>query len=170
MPGLPENVTTAALADLLSLTPRRVQQLVDEGVLVKVAHGKLALKSSVQGYLGWKLQSETRPPTKSEDALDRERIRKLKLENDETERRLVGIDDAVAAVDAIAGPIPSELAGVAPRVSDDLAIRRKVEDEINAVCTEISKRLHKAGVDLREGRDALAAGAADDPDGVGEEE
>lgn len=39
------------LSRLLLISERRVQQLVDEGVITKVGHGRYDLESSVQGYV-----------------------------------------------------------------------------------------------------------------------
>jgi len=43
--------TTNQLAELLNLTPRRVQQLAEEGVLVKADRGKYKALDSIQNYI-----------------------------------------------------------------------------------------------------------------------
>lgn len=43
--------TTQQLADALSLTPRRVQQLAKEGAVVSVSRGKYAAVESIRNYL-----------------------------------------------------------------------------------------------------------------------
>ncbi|MDQ0352484.1 phage terminase Nu1 subunit (DNA packaging protein) [Alkalibacillus filiformis] len=44
-------MTTKQMADILGLSDRRIRQLENEGVLVKVAHGKFDLTQSVQTYI-----------------------------------------------------------------------------------------------------------------------
>ena len=48
-----EAVTREELADLLMISPRRVNQLENKGVVVKHSHGKYHLIASIQGYLDY---------------------------------------------------------------------------------------------------------------------
>lgn len=43
--------STAQLSEILGLTPRRVQQLAEDGVLVKAARGKYKAVESIQNYI-----------------------------------------------------------------------------------------------------------------------
>lgn len=155
------------VAKLLMLSERRVQQLAQSKWIPK----PYTLVGSVQGYLRF-LQDEQRKATKSagDAEVRRERARKLKLDNDENEGFLVRTEDAIAALDAIVGPIKSELAGVAPRVTDDVAMRRRIDDAIDDALSGLADRCQKSSDDLRSGRDALAADTEGDADGMGEEE
>ncbi len=42
-----------ALADLLGLSPRRINQLSQEGVFPKVTHGKYKMLEAVHGYFAY---------------------------------------------------------------------------------------------------------------------
>ena len=46
-----EKCSTAELAKLLGITPRRVLQLVTEGVLKKIARDRFETSTSVQAYV-----------------------------------------------------------------------------------------------------------------------
>lgn len=160
-------IEVGVAARLIMVTPRRIQQLAAEGWIKK----PYTIVSVVQGYIRF-LQDEQRKGSRTteDNAVKAERARKLRLENDATEHITVLTEDAIAALDAIVGPLKSELAGVAPRVTDDIPLRRRIEDAIDAVLGELAKRFGKAGADLRSGRDALGADAPDDAEQLGQEE
>lgn len=160
----PGTIAVGVAAKLIMVSERRVQQLAAQGWIKK----PYTIVSVVQGYIRF-LQDEERKASRTagEEEIRRERARKLKLGNDETERLSVRTDDAVAAIDAVVGLIKAELAGVAVRVAADVALRRKIEDGIDQVLAGLAGRCEKACADLCAGRDALAAGAADDAEPVG---
>lgn len=48
-----EVITREELSNLLMLTPRRINQLVNEGVIPKHKHGKYPLLQSLHGYFSY---------------------------------------------------------------------------------------------------------------------
>jgi hypothetical protein len=163
-------VSPSAFRAWIDIGPERVRQLAAEGVLRRAEKGKYPLQPNILAYVLW-LRDEQRKAHQgaAREEVERERARKLKNENDETERLLMRTEDAIAAVDAIVGPIKADLAGVPVRATDDILLRRKIEDAIDSVLAGLAARFEKAGADLRAGRDALEADAEDDTDGVGED-
>lgn len=161
-----EEISVKFLAQVLGVTERWVQQLEKQGVLTKTGRGRYDLAASVQAYIAFKVESEvarvTPEVTSPGERVKVERARKLQLENDERERRLVQMPDAVAALDAIVGPLRADLSGVPARVTDDVAERRRIEDAIDAALRGLADRFGKAGRALRAGRDPLAADDEDD--------
>jgi hypothetical protein len=85
-----------------------------------------------------------------------ERARKLRLENDEREGQLASIDMMMAEWDQIIGPIKADLATVPPRVTDDIELRRRIEDGINAALNSLADRFEQGARNLQDGRDRLA--------------
>lgn len=177
MSGLPTTVGTADFASLVDLTVRRIQQLVAEQVLPSAGRGQIPLAEGVRAFAKWRSESEIRAfrfdaearqrRGDSGDDLEAERTRKLRLENDETERLVIRTEEAIAALDSIVGQIPADLAAVAPRVTDDIGMRRRIEDEIDHALNGLARRLAKASADLEAGIDPLGEEAPDDPDEVG---
>ena len=161
-----EEISVKKLAEVLGIGERWIQQLEKQGVIAKTRHGRYLLAESVQAYIKFKVGSEVARavPVESNagERVKAERARKLKLENDEKELRLVQTPDAVAALDAIVGPLRADLAGVPARVTSDVSERRRIEDAIDTVLRRLADRFAKAGSDLRAGRDPLAAGDEDD--------
>jgi len=164
--GVHEEISVKFLAEVLGVTERWVQQLEKQGVLKKSGRGRYDLAASVQAYIKFKVESEVARAVPEESSpgerVKAERARKLKLENDEKEHRLVQTPDAVAALDAIVGPLRSDLAGVPARATDDVALRRRIEDAIDIVLRGLADRFKQAGAALRAGRDPLSSLDADD--------
>ena len=164
--GVHDEISVKFLAEVLGVGERWVQQLEKQGVIKKSGHGRYDLAASVQAYIKFKVESEVARVTPEEtspgERVKAERARKLKLENDEREHRLVATPDAIAALDAIVGPLTAGLAGVPARLSDDVAERRRIEHEIDAVLRGLADRFKKASGDLRAGRDPLSADEEDD--------
>jgi phage terminase Nu1 subunit (DNA packaging protein) len=169
MAGFPEVVGAADLARLFGCTTRWVQKLTVQGVFKKDGRGKYLVIECIASWGQWRAESE-QGSKKAEDPVEAERVRRMRRENDEAERLLMPVEDAVAAFDTIIGSLVSDLASVPARVTEDVVVRRKIEDEINGVLAEISERCARAAGDIQAGRDAAEADAADDTDGMGAEE
>ena len=67
------------MAKLLQITPRRLQQLVTEGVIPKVSRGRYELAPVVQAYINY-LRERTLPGMMNVVSLDEARQRKLAAE------------------------------------------------------------------------------------------
>lgn len=156
-------ISAAELGAILAAPPlgdRWLRELADRGFLVKVGRARYDLAKSVQGYLRFVRETEVTAAVTaatSREAFEAERARKLKLENDQRQAMLVETPDALAAIDHIFGQVRTALAGLPPRISEDVAERRRIENAIDATLADLSGRLDEAGAALREGRDALAA-------------
>ncbi len=149
-------VSAAELGLVLGVSDRWVRDLTKQGVLSKSGRGRYRLGESVRAHLAHRLETEVGGAVRKIDAkqdYERERARKLKLQNDREEGLLVPIEDASAALDQIVGVINSDLAGVPARITDDVAERRRIEGALDAVMHGLSERLTQAGGALREGGD-----------------
>ena len=161
-------LSSAQLAAVIGVTERRVQQLEAEGIFRNVGKGRskrFILADAVQAFAKkseMDARDEAALPGTSRAQIEIEQARKLKLANDTADALLVQTADALAAVDHITGEIRTGLAGIPARFTDDLTERRRLDDLIDVVLTEISGRFEQAGAALREGRDPLEADAAAD--------
>ena len=160
-----EEISVTFLAETLGIGERWVQSLTKDGVLVKNGHGRYDLAASVQAYIKFKIESEVARATPAEtspgERVKTERARKLKLENDERELQLVAMPDAIAALDVIVGPLKADLAGGPARATDDVAMRRKIENAIEPVLSGLADRFVEAGEALRTGRDPYSSDEED---------
>lgn len=164
---LPETVSGTELGALLAYPPftdRWIRQLADEGAVVKAGYGRYDLRASILAYVEHVKKSavDALPAVgSSRDQYEAERARKLKMHNDERDALLMETNSGLAALDHIFGMVQTALAGVAPRVTEDIALRRKIEDAQTAVLSDLVTRFEQAGAALRAGRDPLEAGQAD---------
>lgn len=152
-----DKVSVSSLAKILGITERRVQRLETESVLKKTARGRYPLSGSVQAYMIFKVQSEVsrakRDETTPGERVKLERARKLKLENDQTESKLIALTDVLICLDATLGPLKSSLSGVPARVTNDVPLRHRIENAIEVVLNDLSKRFKKAAAALEKGSD-----------------
>lgn len=162
-----QHVSSSQLGAVLGLTERRVQQLEAELIFANVGTGRskrYVLADAVQALLAKSEMDARRAANEastSREMFESERARKLKLENDQREALLIETPDALSAIDRIFGEVRTALAGIAPRFTEDVAERRRLDDAIDTILADLVGRLDEAGTALSEGRDPLAADAAD---------
>jgi hypothetical protein len=149
--GPPISLSEACL--LLGVSKQRISQLTIEGWIQR----PLTWGSVAQGFISFLRASQSRPTrVRADNEVQRERARKLWLENEEKEAHLVSITSAMAAIDDIFGVVRGAVAGLPSRITADPVLRRSIEDEIDAVLDGLAERLQqntralRAGVDLAE--------------------
>jgi hypothetical protein len=159
-------LTIKRAARLLDLSPARLHQLAKDGWIPK----PFTLDGVVQGYIKFLKEDQRRSSqVRANSEVQRERARKLWLENEEKEAHLVRIESAMAAIDDIFGAVRGAIAGLPSRVTADPVLRRNFEDEFDAVLQGLAERLQQNASALRAGRDLTEANPEDEPDRVGEE-
>lgn len=154
----------AALANLLNLTERRVQQLAKEGIIPKAKKGQYDWVSCVKNYIQY-LQDRAlgRTDGRYRDASDikfeRKRLIKAQADNAECEYQLrrgelvalnlvIEILNEVAvlygsSVDALPGRLAPELAGM----NDPALIKAKLFDECRHIRNLTAERLERFAID-----------------------
>jgi len=133
-------ISTPVLCQLLMLSRQRIEQLVRDGYITRHARGEYSLVASVQGYIKF-LRDETRRQNVS--AAD-SRIRDARAKDIEV-RTAVRLQQLVPRsvfeemIEAFAGVVRSEFAGLAAACTRDLTVRRTIEREINARLRRIAE-------------------------------
>jgi phage terminase Nu1 subunit (DNA packaging protein) len=137
-------VTVEQLARLLDVTPRRVQQLVAEGRLRKVAHGHYPLLPAIRAYIRH-LKQEI--PLDSGATLTAERARlakeqadRLAMQNATARRELAPLSLIEETIAKSAAQTSKKLEGIVPqikrRVPEMSAVALQIiEEEIDAACS-----------------------------------
>ena len=144
--GADTMVSTKAAAEILALTPRRLQQLVSEGALASAGRGRFRLGPLVQSYAGHlRKQLEEAREDDSDDAIRFERARKLRIENDREERLLIETEEAILPV----------------RATRDMDLRKKLEKDVAGILERTIERLGKRLAALQAGDAAFEADAED---------
>jgi phage terminase Nu1 subunit (DNA packaging protein) len=142
------NIGTNDLAELLAVDPRRVAQLVDDGTITKSGRGTYHMASCVQGYIAF--LRENRKLTTNASAMSALNIGKTKLVELQALEKEGGITDAAleqarSALAEVIGMIGTSVRSIPARITRDVALRRKIEDEIERALREASKAAERAG-------------------------
>jgi len=96
----PGVVSVGVLSSLLNITERRIQKLVEMGVIAKPKHGEYFLAASVRSYINFLQKDGVIDEDLSIERLRQEikvlkgRSKKLSLENDKTDNLLVDTEEA----------------------------------------------------------------------------
>jgi hypothetical protein len=170
MSTMPRYVGRDVLAKLLGVTDRWVSNLVNDGVLPKEARGEFDLALCIQAYVRYREKQAADKASRPDDAVEVERVRRMRRENDEAERLLIPVDEAIDSLSAIIGPIQADLATIPVHSTDDPRLRSKIDDVVTRVINGIAKRFGKVGPALRNGRDPFAAAGQGNTDELGEDE
>ena len=175
-----QTIAISALARVLKLTTRRVNQLAAEGVIPKTGRGRFELAPAVQGYIAY-LQSRAQGAPDAADgnqAYQGERTRKIAAEASIAELGLAKARGEVVSVKIAAEAVGDALAScrlrllgigaaIAPRleIAENAAAMKAIVDE--AVLAALEDISDGAALELARGAtgdDPSGAAAADDED------
>lgn len=162
--GLKEHVvSTKVAAEYLALTERRVQQLAAEGWVKPVGRGRWSLVEVIAGYVE-SIRAENAKKTKSaadsrvRDARAAEIERRMARED----RKIIALDEAMAAFDHATGLYLQSLSGLPARMTRNASERRRLEAICDTERERLSHRFAEGASALRTGVEA--AGAEDEDD------
>jgi phage terminase Nu1 subunit (DNA packaging protein) len=115
-------VTVGELADLVGLTPRRLQQLAAAGVSPRVAHGQYPLLPALHAYIEFLQAGIAREGSSSELTMQRARLAsaladRLEMENAEMRRKYAPRRLIEQSIEAIGKKVAKILGGITPAVS-----------------------------------------------------
>jgi hypothetical protein len=150
-------VNLDALIEILVLSRTRIEQLVREGKIRKLAPGKYDLVECVQSYIRFlredaKINNRDAANARVRDA----RAKDIEARTAERLGRLVPFELLDELIQGFAGLVRSEFAGMAASTTRDLVMRRIIEREVNARLRRVAE--HAAAKRLRVG---TVRGAAD---------
>ncbi len=136
-------VSTEVAGEIAGMSAERIRQLTKEGWIEKLGPNRYLAAAVVSGVLAYKDDQIARlsragSSSKLQDARAAE-IEVRTAERLKTLQRL-GRDEGLAVVDAVLGPMRSDLQSVPARVTKDLALRRRLEGELNGVLDSAADR------------------------------
>ena len=136
--GFPSKASTADLARLLGITPRRVQQLADDGVLPRVSHGMFEAAASVKAYVAFACRAAVEERGRYA-GLPKERAALVKVQRElaELERdRILGltvlVEDVASEVAAAFSTVRNLFLGLSAKLAPRI-IHCKTEGEAKQV-------------------------------------
>jgi phage terminase Nu1 subunit (DNA packaging protein) len=139
--------TTAEMAEAIGVSPRRLQQMVGEGVAVRTAAGLYDFEETARRYIAVLRQRAEKNATKRSLTEERARLAReqaisWELRNDALRRTLVRADEAEATWQDIKTRvrerllrIPSDLEGTRPSFTPEVTavMRREIEQVLTAL-------------------------------------
>ncbi|MBN9220216.1 MAG: hypothetical protein J0I79_19910 [Mesorhizobium sp.] len=146
-------VNVSQLARLLDLTPRRIQQLVQQGVIPKAGRDAYPFVGAVQAYLQWLTNEDRRAALAAPMAqLSEVRTREIELRIREKARNLIPIEDQRMTINTLLDQVKRELAEVPWRLPAHIRAATKVEIAVSIDLIE--KAAVQAARMVETGRDA----------------
>ena len=151
-------LTFVQAGSLLTITDRWVRTLVERGFIPAPIDGRVELGAAVAGYIK-SLKDEGRRNSNVATAsrVQEMRAQEIELRIAKTTRALIPVEDAYASIDAIMGPLKSELVGLPSRITRDLALREKIETEIDATLVRALDRIEETRFAFGSGLDPFEA-------------
>ena len=157
---------TAELAMLLGLTTRRVNQLAEDGVMVRIGHGEFDGPASIQAFVA---QAANRVKDKDaqidkereEARLKKEQADHWELKNARLRNELLPIDEVVRVWSEQISYVKSGMLSVVPRVRQRISLS-------NEDAEFIDQEIRKAMTKLADGVDIYDADADDLEEGDGD--
>lgn len=126
-------VSASAVGTHLDLTRQRVGQLADEGVFARLDDGSFKLDACRVAYIRW-LRSDDRrvAKTATNSRINDARAAEIELRTAEREKRIVAEAQAhgIAIIEEFGGQLRSDLMAIPARVTADIAMRRRIEEQI----------------------------------------
>lgn len=149
-------VAAGVLGKMLGVSDRRIRQLADEGVIVRVSQGRYNLEKSVKGYiLNLKISQSTKEALQFDDELDltQEKAKHEHIKSQMSELRLMQMqgrshraeDVQTVMTDMLANfktkclNLPAKLTPQLVRRDDKGYIMSVLTDEINQILIELSE-------------------------------
>ena len=143
-----QNLNVSAVARHLFLSPARVRELQAEGVFQRL-NGKLDLDECRHRYIDHLRQR--RPKSAADEKWREERARQLALQNAVKARDLIPFTEANEGLETVIGFVLAELYGMGARVSRDLEVRRRIDEDIFAMRQRVTNKLTEITETLHDG-------------------
>ena len=155
-------VGSVQAAALIGVTQQWLGKLVKLGLIEVEGRGQYRIDKVALGYIKF-LKDEGRRTSKSAGAsaisMKKAELVDVQIEERVGDMKREAIAQAMLAVDAVIGPLKSDMYAIAPRVTRDLALRKKIEAEVERVleAASLGSRRAKSG-EVEGGRTAKARG------------
>lgn len=156
MTSIPDIVSGEELADLLGVDRRSITRLAERGTISRVGRGKFPIRLAIRAILAAAKADGRDAEAEERTRLNKARADAQELELAERRRDLIQMSSAVALLDFVVGRVRLALRQIPARASRDVAIRERIEVEVDVALQAISDALSEAADAARSGRDPFA--------------
>lgn len=155
-------VPTRLMARVLGVTVQRLNQLVQSGVVVKLARGKFDLVDTTNRYISNRISNpaEKRTDASMQRARDA-RADEIELRMAEKRRELIPAVEALEAADMIAGLYLNSIGGLPARLTRNPSERQRIEAICDTERQRLTDKFSNIGRALQAGKPLDQAGAED---------
>lgn len=162
----PTRVAQADMARFLGVTDRTLRNLTASGVLTQVERGKYSLAETGRAYYAYIVRGKVASEHSAKrSALDDEKIRRLRIENDRDDGLTISVFEVEVACSAAMTLIASRLDALPSRHASELAtmsdpgkIRHYLKDIVRGIREDAAAKFQGMG-NHRAGRSAAATTA-----------
>jgi hypothetical protein len=147
-------LSTPQLSALLGISAQYVGRLRQQGVIEQVGPGKWLMLPTVPRAIERMRNDRRRDDSGAMARLRAAQVERLEIQNAERVRKLIPLEDAELALDVYCATTLEQLSGLPGRIGHtDLALRRRVEQEISEVRERMAARLGQVAEATRAGQD-----------------
>lgn len=146
-------LTQTQIAEMTGRSKEWVKKLAQEGVLERDGRGAYKLRSVCAAIIAH-YEAMADRSVRAQAAADATQARadEIRQRIAMRERELIPIEESLLAQEIIVGTVNSELTGLPARVTRDMHLRRKIEDEVNNSKGRISAALRRASTAAQTGK------------------
>lgn len=160
---LQARIGAAVAAKLIDVTPRRLQQFADDGVIPKQGRGEYVVTDVVKGYIAF-LRGERKDSARAQhqNRVADARTREIELRIAEKTRELVNFEEVDGYVQELVGAFVAVLAGLPAEITRDINARAKIETIVDGHRKRLADLCAKRREAVVLGRDDVEATNEDD--------
>jgi hypothetical protein len=138
-----DKIAADAAASLIGVTPRRLQQLVADGWIVRTTPGEYTIANVVQGYIRFMKEGRRTSKGAAEKRVLEARAREIELRTSRAEQQLVPADEAVAYVRMITEAVMSQLESLPEQFTADQDKRRRLQAAIAGIREKVDEAVNR---------------------------
>ena len=147
-------LSATATADLLGITPRWLQKLVEGEWIPRSARGEYDAQAAVQGYVrSIKAEKGEQSKGAGEERIRLARAERLERENREADRELIPLEEAFAGLDEIAAMLKADVNSIPARMTRDVTLRAELQRHVDDALRQAADRLKRILRELETGEE-----------------
>lgn len=143
-------VTTQQISEILGLHKRRIQQLAQDGALIRVAHGKFDLPRSIRRYIDFQIEKMRVLSDEIDNNVETAKWTRARREKTELEVKIIKgelhrsvdvervMNDMLGAFRARLLSLPTKIAPQLIGITDIPEIKEKLKDVVYEAMNELS--------------------------------
>jgi phage terminase Nu1 subunit (DNA packaging protein) len=149
-------VSASEVARHLDVSPQRVGNMVNDGILKRASSGRFDLDACRIAYIRWLRAAPKRNSQSANSSRALElKIQALEMKLAREEGQLIALSEVEETVEDILGVYRSEMTGVPSSCTRDIQLRQMIEEKMNDAFDRCRKRFEQARANLYQGDTVL---------------